>query len=244
MREVCRIAADVLAELAERVAPGVSTYELDQLGKKYIESYQAKSACYRYRQGNLRFPSYTCLSVNEEIVHGIGLKEQILKPGDIVAIDVSLVYRGFVGDNARTVSVGQVTPEVQRLMDTTQAALLKGIHSARHGNYVSDISGPIEDLIEGNGFSVVRNFVGHGVGRSLHEEPKIPNFRQPGTDKKLKAGMTLAIEPMVNMGRPEIELAADGWTALTRDRSPSAHFEHTVLVTREEPEILTLPGKV
>lgn len=242
IRDACRIAAEVLESLIQKVSPGISTYEIDQEGKKLFEQYKAKSACYQYQKGSLYFPSYTCLSVNDAIVHGTARKDQILQDGDIITIDVSVVYRGFVGDNARTVAVGSVTPEVQQLMDHTKAALFKGIAQAKHGNSVNDISGAIEDAILPHGYSIVREYVGHGVGKTLHEEPQIPNYRTSGPDKKLKAGMTLAIEPMVNLGGAEIKTAQDGWTVQTKDQSPSAHFEHTVLVGHEEPEILTLPA--
>jgi methionyl aminopeptidase len=166
----------------------------------------------------------------------------MLKHGDIVALDVTIVYQGYIGDNACTVRVGEVAPEVDRLVRVTEEAMYEGIREAREDGRVRDISRAVQRFVEARGLSVVREFVGHGVGRGMHEEPQIPNFVQPGISPKLKAGMTLAIEPMVNLGGPEVEVLADGWTVVTRDRRPSAHFEHTVLITQGDPEILTLPS--
>jgi methionyl aminopeptidase len=201
----------------------------------------AVSACYNYQVGKRRFPSYTCISVNEEVVHGIASTKRVLRRGDVVALDVTVIHRGFVGDNACTVRVGEVDPQVDRLLTVTEEALHVGIQEARPGNRVGDISAAIQRFVESHGFSVVREFVGHGVGRSMHEDPQIPNFGKSGSGPQLLPGMTLAIEPMVNLGRPEVEVLADGWTVVARDRRPSAHFEHTVLVTPEGPEILTVP---
>lgn len=240
MRAACRIAADVLESLARFVEPGMSTYDLDQQGKSLIEGYGAKSACYDYKAGTRRYPAYTCISVNEEVVHGIGSKTRMIQPGDAVSLDVCVIYEGFVGDNARTILVGSAHPETARLVKETQIALGLGIQEACVGNRIGDISAAIQQHIQACGFSIVRDFVGHGVGRSMHEEPQIPNFGRPGAGPKLSAGMTLAIEPMVNMGNSAIEYAPDGWTALTRDRKPSAHFEHTVLITPSGPEVLTI----
>jgi methionyl aminopeptidase len=191
--------------------------------------------------GSRRFPSYSCLSVNEEVVHGIGSVNRILQDGDVVALDVVVSYQGFIGDNACTVAVGEIPAETRKLLEVTQEALRKGISRAVAGKRVGDISSAVQRHVETNGFSVVREFVGHGVGVSMHEEPQIPNFGRPGTGPKLRPGMTLAIEPMVNLGRPEVEVLADGWTVTTRDRTPSAHFEHTVLITDGAPEVLTIP---
>ena len=243
MRESCQIAALVLDRLISLAEPGISTYEIDQEGKKLIDSYGAVSACYNYRVGNRCFPAYTCISVNEEIVHGIGSLRRILGSGDVVTIDVTVVYQGFIGDNARTILLGEASLDLQALVSTTEAALYQGIEKARPGNRVGDISHSVQRFIEPMNFGIVRDFVGHGVGRSMHEEPQIPNFGKPGAGKRLKPKMTLAIEPMVNLGGSEVEIAEDGWTAITRDRKPSAHFEHTILVTEDEPEILTLAKK-
>jgi len=243
MRKACRIAANVLDQLAALVKPGVTTYDLDHACKDLIAGYGAVSACYNYPNGHLRFPSYVCISTNEEVVHGIGSLKRILNEGDIVSLDVSLVYDGFVGDNTRTVRVGKVSDEVDRLLNVTEQSLQLGIAQARAGNRVGDISHAIQQYVEAHGFSIVREFVGHGVGADMHEEPQIPNYGRPHSGPRLRAGMTLALEPMVNLGRPGVAIAEDGWTVYTKDRKPSAHFEHTVLVTDTGAEILTIPEK-
>ena len=243
MREVCLIAANVLEKLCARVAPGVNTYDLDQFGKELMEGYGASSACYNYVLGQRRFPAHTCISVNEELIHGIGILKRVLRPGDIVTLDVCVSYNGFIGDNARTLAVGQVVEEVAGLLQATEGALYHAIKSARPGNRVGDISNAVQRYIESRNMSIVRDFVGHGVGVSMHEEPQIPNFGDKGRGDKLVPGMTLAIEPMVNLGRPDVEIAENGWTALTCDRKSSAHFEHTVLITPLGSEILTIPEK-
>jgi len=239
MREACRVAATVLDRLRNLVAPGVSTYDLDQAGKEFMRELGARSACHNYRLGNLVFPAFTCLSINEEVVHGIGRLQRILRDGDIISLDVVVEYGGFVGDNAATVPVGKVDPGHELLLQVTEEALYAGIAMAREGKRVGDISHVIQRHVESRKLSVVRQFVGHGVGRSMHEEPQIPNFGRKGTGPKLRAGMTLAIEPMVNLGGSAVKVLPDGWTVVTEDGTPSAHFEHTVLVTAGEPEILT-----
>ena len=241
MRNAGRVAANVLDKLAALVKPGITTYDLDHACKDLIAGYGAVSACYNYPNGRLRYPSYVCISTNEEVVHGIGSLKRVLKEGDIVSLDVSLIYDGFVGDNTRTVRVGKVSDEVEKLLQVTEQSLYLGIEQARPGNRIGDISHAIQQYVEAHGFSIVREFVGHGVGASMHEEPQIPNYGRPHTGPRLHPGMTLAIEPMVNMGRPGIAFADDGWTAYTKDRKPSAHFEHTVLVTEQGAEILTIP---
>src|SRR5690606_17239821 len=193
--------------------------------------------------GRRRYPGYTCISVNDEIIHGIGREDRVIKDGDVVTLDVSVYYNGFIGDNARTIAVGTVSPKVELLLQTTERALYLAIEKARVGNKVGDLSFAVQNFIESNGFSVVREFVGHGVGRTMHEEPQLPNYGAPGTGVPFKKGMTLAIEPMVNMGTADIRMLSDGWTAVTRDGLPSAHFEHTVLVTDGDPEILTVAKK-
>ena len=243
MREAGRVAATALDRLAQEVKPGVTTYDLDQLGKQFIEEMGAVSACHNYRAGSKSFPSYTCISVNEEIIHGIGTMKRVIKPGDIVSLDVSVVKNGFIGDNARTVMVEPVQEEVSFLVKTTQEALLKGIKQARAGNRVGDISNAVQRFVEGKGLSIVKEFVGHGVGKTMHEEPQIPNYGKPKSGPKLLPGMTIAIEPMVNLGKAGIRYADDGWTAVTADGLASAHFEHTVLITDGDPEILTLLKK-
>jgi len=240
IREACRIAAVVLERVCALVAPGVTTYDLDQAAKKFMAELGAESACYNYKVGSRRFPAYTCLSVNEEVVHGIGSLRRVLRPGDIISVDIAVKHQGWIGDNARTVAVPPVGAEVQRLLDTTQEALRAGIAQARSGGRVGDIAHAIQSLVESRGMTVVREFVGHGVGRTMHEPPQVPNFGKPRTLEKLKPGMCIAIEPMVNLGSSDVEYAPDQWTAVTRDRKPSAHFEHTVLITTGAPEILTL----
>lgn len=241
MRAACGAAAWVLEQMAGEVREGQNTYDLDQLGRKLIAETGAVSACYGYQVGTKVFPAYTCLSVNEEVVHGIGSLQRVLRSGDVLTLDVSLILDGWVGDNARTLVVGEASAEVQGLLEGTEQALAAGIEQARAGNDVNDISRAVQRFVEKRGYSVVREFVGHGVGRSMHEEPQIPNFDVGRRVGRLYPGMTLAIEPMVALGKPQVMTAEDGWTAYTRDGSPSAHFEHTVLVTRGEPEILTLP---
>lgn len=239
MRESCKIAAIVLEKLCAMVAPGISTKEIDDAGRDLIESFGAKSACYNYRAGKRVFPAHTCLSVNEEVVHGIGREHRRLQPGDSITVDVCVLHNGYIGDNARTVAVGPVSEQVQFLLSSTEAALYQAIEQARPGNSVKDIAGAVQDYIEPRNLGIIREFVGHGVGRTMHEEPQIPNFRTKGLNKKLKPGMTLAIEPMISLGDPRIIVLEDGWTAVTRDHQCAAHFEHTVLVTRDAPEILT-----
>lgn len=241
MRESCTIAATVLARLKEQVRPGITTYDLDQIGRDLIASFGARSACHGYQLHSRRYPAYTCLSVNEEVVHGIGSLKRILRDGDIISLDVVVEYNGYIGDNAITVPVGAIAPRTAELLKVTEEALQVGIRQATVGNRIGDISHAVQSYVEARGFSVVREMVGHGVGREMHEEPQIPNFGRKGTMEKIKAGMTLAIEPMVNLGRFEVKTLSDGWTIVTRDASPSAHFEHTVLTTDSGPEILTIP---
>ena len=241
MREACRVAAEVLDALKGEVRVGITTFELDQLAKNLIFEKGAVSACHNYTVGARRFPSYSCLSVNEEVVHGIGSVDRALRDGDIVALDVVVSYQGYIGDNASTVPIGTIRPKTQNLLRVTEEALQKGIAKAVPGKRVGDISSAVQHYVDANGYSVVREFVGHGVGVSMHEEPQIPNFGRPGTGPKLRAGMTLAIEPMVNLGRSDVEVLGDGWTVVTCDRKPSAHFEHTVLILDGPPEILTVP---
>ncbi|MEK7781688.1 MAG: type I methionyl aminopeptidase, partial [Verrucomicrobiota bacterium] len=208
--------------------------QVDEFAAEAMKKRGAKSAFLGYR----KYPCHTCISVNDEVVHGLANDRQ-LRFGDIVSVDCGVVYKGFIGDTATTLAVGGCGVAAQRLMDVTQQALQKGIAQAVAGNRVTDISRAVQNFVEGNGFSVVREFVGHGVGRSVHEEPQVPNFVDPGSTHKLRAGMTIAIEPMVNAGRPEVKILKDGWTVVTQDGSLSAHFEHTVLITNGEPEILT-----
>jgi methionyl aminopeptidase len=235
MRESCRVAARVRDELARQVTPGMTTRALDQQAARLIAAMGGKSAFLGYRG----YPGNICLSIDDEVVHGIPSDRRI-EMGQIVSLDVGVVYGGFVGDTATTVMVGVTDPEVVRLVRTTEQALVEGIAMARTGKRLSDISSAIEMAAVRAGFSVVRDFVGHGIGRSMHEDPQIPNFGKPGHGPKLKVGMTFAIEPMVNMGGGAVEVMADGWTVLTADRKPSAHFEHTVAIGEDGPEILTV----
>jgi methionyl aminopeptidase len=236
MRPACAVAGTVLEEIAAFIKPGVTTRQVDEFAASRIKQHGAKSAFLGYR----KYPCHTCISVNDEVVHGLA-GERELRFGDIVSVDVGVIYRGFVGDTARTVAVGGCGVAAQRLMDVTERALYEGIAAAIPGNRVMDISRAIQNYVEGNGFSVVREFVGHGVGRSMHEEPQVPNFVDRKSNQKLRPAMTLAIEPMVNAGGPEVKVLRDGWTVVTQDGSLSAHFEHTVLITDGEPEILTCP---
>lgn len=243
MRDACHVAASVLAKMRTLVSPGVTTYDLDHEARRVIEGFGARSACFNYKtsRGQKPYPSYTCISVNEEVVHGIGSIKRILRPGDVVSLDVVVEYNGWIGDNATTVRLEPVASETDRLLKVTEEALYHGISFARVGNRIGDISNAIQTYVESRGFNVVRDMVGHGVGRSMHEEPQIPNFGRKGSGERITPGMTLAIEPMVNMGTHRIETLSDGWTIVTADRKPSAHFEHTVLTTESGPEILTNP---
>lgn len=234
MRLAGTVAGKVLDDIIAFIQPGVTTNQVDGFAAERIKFYGGKSAFLGYR----KYPCHTCISVNEEVVHGLA-NERELRFGDIVSVDVGVNYKGFIGDNARTVAVGGCGVLAQRLLDVTEQSLHLGIAAAVPGNRVTDISRAIQDYVEGNGFSVVREFVGHGVGRTMHEEPQIPNFVDRKMDHKLRPGMTLAIEPMVNAGSSDVKILKDGWTVVTRDGSLSAHFEHTVLVTEGEPEILT-----
>jgi methionyl aminopeptidase len=235
MRPACQAAARILGEIGNVVRPGMTTRQVDEFAAERIKAVGGRSAFLGYR----KYPCNVCLSVNDEVVHGIA-GNRTLAFGDVLSVDCGVVLNGFVGDTARTFAVGGCAPDSQRLMEVTEQALTEGIKACRIGNRVSDISRAIQRFVEGHGYSVVREFVGHGVGRSLHEDPQVPNYVESGASPKLKAGMTLAIEPMVNMGRPEVKFLKDGWTVKTRDGSLSAHFEHTVLITTGEPEVLTV----
>jgi len=241
MREACAIASTVLYQLKELVRPGVTTYDLDQAGREFMAKLGARSACYGYQIGSHRFPAHTCLSVNEEVVHGIGSLKRVLRDGDLISLDVVVWANGYIGDNALTMPVGRISPENEKLLRVTEEALRIGVAQAQVGNRIGDISHAIQTHVEAHGFSVVRDLVGHGVGISMHEEPQIPNFGKRGRGDVIKSGMTLAIEPMVNRGGHRTKTLSDGWTVVTTDASPSAHFEHTVLTTERGPEILTVP---
>lgn len=234
MRDAGRIVAGALAELEKVVCPDVTTGFLDQVAEDYIVKAGAKPAFKGYHG----YPGTICSSVNEEVVHGIpGLRK--LKSGDTVSIDVGAVINGYNGDAATTLPVGKIDAQIQRLLDTTEQSLYAGITKAVCGNRLTDISHAIQSHAEAGGYSVVRDYVGHGIGRNMHEDPQVPNFGIPSRGPKLKPGMTLAIEPMVNIGTYEVETLSDGWTVVTRDRKRSAHFEHTIAITPQGPEILT-----
>ncbi len=234
MRAAGVVAAQVLDEVCNFIRPGVATREIDNFAASRIKHYGGKSAFLGYR----KYPCNVCISVNEQVVHGLA-SERRAQFGDIISLDVGVVYKGFIGDNARTVAVGGCDLVAQKLIDVTEKALYEGIGKAVSGNRVVDISRAIQTLVESHGFSVVREFVGHGVGRTMHEDPQVPNFVENKPSPKLRPGMTIAIEPMVNAGQPAVQILNDGWTVVTRDGQPSAHFEHTVLITESEPEILT-----
>jgi methionyl aminopeptidase len=234
MRRSGEILARITRKIKESVSVGVSTFEIDQLAEELIKKANASPAFKGYKG----FPATICTSINEQVVHGIP-GERKLKEGDIISLDLGLNYQGYFSDIAVTLAVGKVNAKAQKLIETTKNALFEGIKQARIDNHLSDISSAIQNCVEKNGFSVVRQFVGHGIGKSLHEEPEIPNFGRPNRGTLLKAGMVLAIEPMVNLGTWECEVLDDGWTAVTKDGFLSAHFEHTVAVTDNGPEILT-----
>jgi methionyl aminopeptidase len=238
IRRSCEAAAAVLDALRAMVAPGVTTAELDEAAARLIKGHGGASPFLGYKG----YPGHICVSINEEVVHGIPGPRRV-QYEDIVSLDVGIVLDGWVGDTAGTVPVGVIPAPLQELIRVAEEALGLGIAQARADNRVGDISAAIQRHVEAHGFSVVREFVGHGVGRTMHEDPQIPNFGEPGRGPRLKPGMTLAIEPMINMGQSAVEVLADGWTAVTADRQPSAHVEHTILITKGDPEILTCPKK-
>lgn len=241
MRDAGRVAANIRMAVAREIAPGVSTRELDLFARDLMEKAGARSAFINYPgpRGVPPYPSYTCISVNEEVVHGVAGDRKI-QLGDLVSLDVGVVYRGFIGDNAMTVMVGVTDPKIISLVRTAREALDNAIAQAVAGNRLSDISHAVESTCKAGGFTVVRDFVGHGVGRKMHEPPQIYNFGPPGKGPVLREGMTLAIEPMVNLGTHEVRTLSDGWTVVTRDGLPSVHVEHTVAVHEGRSEILTL----
>lgn len=239
IRESCKIVAGVLIHIEKFIAPGVTTLELDKIIEDYIRSYDAIPAFKGYRVNKNVFPSSACISVNEEVVHGIPSKRKLIE-GDIVSIDVGVKKNGYFGDGAKTFPVGEITFMKKKLLSVTEKSLYIGLQNAKDGNYVNDVSLAIQDCVESEGFSIVRELVGHGIGRNLHEEPAIPNYYHTGSRIKLREGMTIAIEPMVNYGTYKVKILDDKWTYVTSDGQPSAHFEHSVLVKKGEPEILTV----
>ncbi len=239
MRDSNRIVAEILQRIGELIKPGVTTGELDQVADKMLRAAKAKPAFKGYRMRNNKpYPACICSSVNEEVVHGIP-GPRVLKEGDIVGVDVGSIYKGFVGDAAITYAVGEVDAEAARLMGVTRESLYKAIERCVHGNRLLDVSSAVQDHVEPNGFSVVREFVGHGVGRSMHEPPQIPNYKTSGWNPRLEVGMTLALEPMVNQGTWRVKLLDDEWTAVTADGKLSAHFEHSVAITENGPLVLS-----
>jgi len=244
MREACAIAATVLEQLKPLVRPGITTQDLEEAGRTWITRLGARSACHGYQHSGRRYPAHTCISVNDEVVHGIPSFRRVLRDGDIVSLDIVVWHDGYIGDNACTVPVGTISATNQKLLRISREALDLGVKQAVVGNRIGDISHAIQHYVEANGFSVVRDMVGHGVGVAMHEPPEIPNFGKRGTGDRIKPGMTLAIEPMVNAGLYKTKTLSDGWTIVTADGSASAHFEHTVLTTERGPEVLTVPRSV
>lgn len=235
MREAGRVTALILDEMCRIASPGITTWDLDAHAEKRCKELGVKPAF----KGYSGFPGCVCISVNDEVVHGIPSKKRVLKDGDIVGLDFGVIKDGWHGDTARSIAIGRVRPETEKLLTVTREALMRGIAEAKPGNRVFDIGYAIQNYVEGFGFSVVREFVGHGIGRALHEDPQVPNYGPKGKGMVLKEGMVIAIEPMINAGKPDVKVLQDGWTAVTMDQSLSAHFEHTVAITSSGPRILT-----
>lgn len=240
IRAACRVVAEVLARLREEVRPGLSTADLDRLAEEEARKRDAVPAFKGYNVAGRVYPSALCASINEEVVHGMPSPRRVLKEGDIIGLDFGVVKDGYYGDAAVTVAVGQVSDRARSLMEVTEESLLRGIANVRAGNRMRDVSKAIQEHAEAHGYGVVRDFVGHGIGQRLHEEPQVPNYVGSGQNPRLKEGMVLAIEPMICEGTYEVDILEDGWTAVTRDRRLAAHFEHSVAVTADGPEILTL----
>jgi len=234
MRVACETASDILQNVAKFITVGKTTKEVDFYAAELMKERGCKSAFLGYRG----FPGYTCISPNIEVVHGIG-SDYVIKDGDIISVDVGITKNGWIGDNATTVAVGNIDEDTKHLLAATEQSLYEAISFAKEGEYLADLCGAVAEYVEPLGFSVVKDLVGHGVGRDLHEEPQVPNYRPKGHSLRLKEGMVLAIEPMINMGTPRVKFLDDGWTVITEDRKNSAHFEHTVLVTKDGPDILT-----
>ena len=235
MREACRISAGALKVIEQAIEPGITTGELDRIAEKYILSQGAKPNFKGYHG----YPATACISINNEVIHGIPSVTRKINAGDIVSVDLGATINGYHGDNAATFAVGDISAEAKRLIDTTRESLYEGIKMARAGGRTGDIGYAIQSYVESRGFSVVREYVGHGVGTALHESPEVPNFGTPGRGVRLLPGMTLAIEPMINIGKPNVKVMPDGWTVLTCDGSLSAHFEHTIVITPDGPQIMT-----
>ncbi|HEU0037280.1 MAG TPA: type I methionyl aminopeptidase [Kofleriaceae bacterium] len=243
MREAGLVAAAILDEVCAAAKPGVSTWELDRIARAGIERHKVKSAFLNYGGWDVpKYPAVLCTSRNHVIVHGIPRKDDVIADGDIIGIDFGIFKHGFCADTARTVAVGHVSEENRRLVETTERALDEAIALCRVGSRLGDIGAAIQNYAESRGYSVVKQFVGHGTGREMHEDPQVPNFGTAGSGKRLKSGLVIAVEPMVNAGAPDVEVLDDKWTAVTKDRSMSAHFEHTIAVTDEGPWVLTRPS--
>ena len=240
LRQSNLLVGRTLAEVAKVVKPGVTTRELDKVAEEFIRDNGATPTFKGFpNQYGDPFPASICTSVNEQVVHGIPNKKNILKEGDIISLDTGVIYKGYQSDAARTHAVGEISPEDQKLIDVTKQSFFEGMKMAKAGNHLYDISKAIQDYAESNGFSVVREMVGHGIGKEMHVEPQIPNFKPIGRGMKLRAGMTFAVEPMINRGKKEIWILEDGWTCVTRDGMNSAHYENTLLITEGEPELLS-----
>jgi len=242
MRLACRVASDILDRVVAIIRPGITTKEVDEAAAEMMEEGGVKSAFLGYRIGHRVYPGNICISLNDEVIHGIASQRRI-QYGDIVKLDIGVIQEGWVGDTAFTVPVGMIDDRTERLLRVTETALRRAIEIMHEGTRLGDVCATIEEIATRENFNVVREFVGHGVGRKLHEEPQVPNYGRRGSGPRLKAGMTLAIEPMINSGTAAVKLLDDGWTVCTADGMPSAHFEHTVLITRDGPEILTWRGK-
>lgn len=236
MREAGKVTGYILNELKELIKPGISTMDIDSFVEKTVKAHGMKAA----EKGYCGYPASVCTSVNEEVVHGIPSKKRILREGDIVSVDLVVEYKGYMADAARTYAVGKISPEAEHLIRTAEDAFWKGIEFAKVGYRLSDISHNIQTVVEGEGFGVIRDFVGHGIGSDMHEDPQIPNYGKPGKGPRLQAGMTLAIEPMICQGSYEVDVLLDDWTAVTVDGGLAAHYENTVVITDGEPELLTL----
>lgn len=236
MREAGKILAQVHDELEQFVRPGISTKDIDKKGEELIRSFGCIPSFLNYNG----YPASICVSINEEVVHGIPSPKRILKEGDIVSLDAGVIYNGYHSDAARTHAVGEISSEARKLIDVTKNSFFEGMKYAKEGNHLYDISKAIQDYAESFGYGVVRKLVGHGIGKNLHEEPQVPNFKMPGRGIRLQAGMTLAVEPMINIGTYDVKFLSDKWTAVSKDGSLSAHYENTIVITKGEPEILSL----
>ncbi len=236
MREAGKVTGLILNELKELIKPGMSTMDIDRFVEKTVKAHGMTAA----EKGYCGYPASVCTSINEEVVHGIPSKKRILREGDIVSVDLVVEYKGYMADAARTYAVGKISPEAELLIQTAEEAFWKGIEFAKPGYRLSDISHNIQTVVEGRGFGVIRDFVGHGIGSDMHEDPQIPNYGKPGKGPRLQAGMTLAIEPMICQGSYEVDVLLDDWTAVTVDGGLAAHYENTVVITDGEPELLTL----